>query len=148
MALMGFRSLAKALGLAISLASWPADASGRLPVPPSSQMFASHRACVSEIERQYADDQRRIAEKTVEADGSSRETSLETSGIERTGTNDVRYQATIWYHHGRVRTDLGKIETSHSFETRLQECKGAMLHMSGETGYTLSTFEPWKKSAP
>lgn len=139
---------ATALGLEIFLASWPAHASGRLPVPPSSQALASHRACVEALERQYAEDKKRIVEKIVDADGSSQETSLETSGIERKGTDNVRYQATVWYHHGRVRTDLGQIETSHSFETRLWECKGAALHISGETGYTLSTFEPWRKSAP
>ncbi len=148
MAGMRFRSLAKAFGLVIFLASQPADASGRLPVPPSSQTLASHRACVEELERQYAEEQRRVVKKTLDADGSDHETSLETAGIERTGTDTARYQATVWHHHGRVRTDLGQIETSHSFETRLRECKGATLHISGEMGYTLSTFEPWKKSAP
>lgn len=142
MALTSSGALATALGLEIFLASWPAHASGRLPVPPSSQALASHRACVEALERQYAEDKRRIVEKIVDADGSSQETSLETSGIEREGTDNVIYQATVWYHHGRVRTDLGQIEMSHSFETRLWECKGATLHISGETGYTLSTFEP------
>jgi hypothetical protein len=148
MALMGCRSLASAFGLVIFLVSRPANASGRLPVPPSSQTLASHQACVDELERQYAEDQQRVVKKTVEADGASRETSLETAGIERTGTDNARYQATVWHHYGRVRTDLGQIETSHSFETLLRECDGATLHISGETGYTLSTFEPWTKCAP
>jgi hypothetical protein len=148
MALTGSEALATALGLEIFLTSWPAHASGRLPVPPSSQTLASHRACVEALERQYAEDKRRIVEKTVAADGSSQETSLQTSGIERKGSDNVRYQATVWYRHGRVRTDLGQIETSHSFETHLWECKGATLHISGETGYTMSTFEPRKKAAP
>ncbi|BBU63832.1 hypothetical protein MSC49_37670 (plasmid) [Methylosinus sp. C49] len=148
MALIRSGALVISLGLEIFRASLPAHASGRLPVPPSSQALASHRACVEELERQYAEDKRSIVERTIAADGSSRETSLETSGIERTGTDSVHYQATIWHHHGRVRADLGQIETSHSFDTRLRECRGATLHISGETGYTLSTFEPWMKSAP
>lgn len=118
-----------------------------MPILPSSQAFESHDACFATLERQYVEDKRNVVKKTVETDGSTREASLETSAIERTGPEEARYQATVWYHHGRVRADVGQIETSHSFETRLWECKGATLHVSGEKGFTSSTFEPWKKSA-
>lgn len=119
-----------------------------MPILPSSQALESHGACIAALERQYAEDRRAVVRKAIEADGATREVALQTSGIRRTGPDYARYEATFWHHHGRVHAELERIETSHSFESRISECKGAMLHVSGETGYTLSTFEPWKKSAP
>lgn len=121
--------------------SIPAEAGGRMAMPPVRQALASPAACAAEIEARASADRRAVVARRVAADGATREVTLQTQGIERHGPESLRYEATLWYHHGRVRAELGQIETSHSFEKTVLECEGAMLTTSGEKGFTLSTFE-------
>lgn len=117
-------------------------ASGRLPIPASTQRFASSQACLAALEGFHEQDQRQIAPKKRAPNGDTREVDLDTKGIEHLGPDHARYEATIWYHSGRFRADFQQTETSHTFERRLRECDGKTLHISGENGFTMSTLDP------
>ena len=119
-----------------------AHASGQLPVPPSTEQFKSHEACLAALEDTYAQDKKQIRPKKREANGDTREVTLDTKGIESLGPNHARYEATLWYHNGRLDSELQKTETSHTYERLLSECTDKTLQTSGENGYTLSTFDP------
>ena len=117
-------------------------ASGHLPVPPSTEQFKSHQACLAALQGTYAEDKKQIRAKTREANGDIREVALDTKGIESLGPRHARYEATLWYHNGRFDSELQKTETSHTYERLLSECTDKTLQTSGENGYTLSTFDP------
>lgn len=119
-----------------------ANASGRLPIPPTTQHFRSHQACIAALQEAYEADKKQILPLKRQANGDTREISLDTKGIERLGTKRARYEATIWFHNGRFDSKFQKTETSHTFEQRLRECRGKTLRVSGENGFTLSTLDP------
>jgi len=128
--------------LAILCAPMVGHASGHLPIPPTTQQFKSHEDCAAALQRLQDADQKQVAPKTTKADGATREVDLDTKGIERLGPKDVRYEATLWFHHGHLIAEPKGTETSHSFQRRLNECQDDTLHTSGEDGFTLSTFDP------
>lgn len=119
-----------------------AHASGQLPLPPSTETFKSHQACLAAMEGAYADDRKQVVPRIVEANGDTREVSLDTKGIERLGRKTARYEATIWYANGRYRPDLRQTETSHSYRHQIRQCDGKAMKTTGDQGYTLSTFDP------
>lgn len=121
-----------------------AHASGQMPILAVPEHFASHQACVAALEAAYAEDARQVAPLTVAADGKRREVTMDSKGVERLGPQLARYDVTIWYHNGGLRTDLPEpqIETSHSYEHPIRQCEGKTMKTSGNRGYTLSTFEP------
>lgn len=127
----------------------PGSASGQMRIFTAPVSFKSHQACVAALEEAYAEDRRQAAPLNVEASGDRREVSLITKGVQRTGPRLAIYDATIWYHNGRLRIDLPQqqIETSHSYEHRVRRCDGNILKTSGEQGHTLSTFDPADKPA-
>lgn len=125
-----------------AILSIPAYASSRLPIPPTTQQFSSFQACVAALEGFSKEDRARVVAKTRDTNGDTREIDLDTKGIEHLAAAHARYEATIWAHYGRFDAKLGGTETSHSFEQRLRECKGSTLSISGENGFTLSTFTP------
>lgn len=130
---------AAALGL-----SALAHASGQMSILSVPVRFASHQACVAALEAAYAEDARQVTPLTVAADGKRREVTVDSKGVERLDPQLARYEVTIWYHNGGLRTDLPQpqIETSHSYEHPIRQCEGKTLKTSGNRGYTLSTFEP------
>ena len=121
-----------------------AHASGQMPILALPIHFASHQACVAALEAAYAEDAKQVTPLTVAADGTRREVTVDSTGVERLGPQLARYDATIWYHNGGLRTDLPhpQIETSHSYEHPIRQCEGKTMKTSGNRGYTLSTFEP------
>lgn len=121
-----------------------AHASGQMPIMASQVAFKSHRACVKALDNAYAQDRGLVAPRKVEPDGRRSEVSLSTQGVERLGANHVRYDATLWFHYGSLRTDLPEqqIETSHTYEHRIRQCVGKTMKVTGEQGYTMSTFDP------
>jgi len=127
--------------MASSMATFT-HASGQLPVPPSTEQFKSHEACFAALEDTYTEDMKQIRPKKREPNGDVREVTLDTKGIERLGPKHARYEATLWYHNGRLNSELQKTETSHTYERLLSECTDKTLQTSGENGYTLSTFDP------
>jgi hypothetical protein len=62
-------------------------------------------------------------------------------GAQRRSPDRLHYEATLWFHHGKMQAELGRMEISHSFETVIRECEGAVLMIQGEKGFTLSTFD-------
>jgi len=126
-----------------------AHAGGQLPILPVTENFKSHQACVAALEAAYAEDRKQVAPLTVDANGSRRQIELITKGMERIGFRRARYDATIWYHNGGLRADLPEqqIETSHSYEHRIRQCDGRTMKISGEQGYTLSTFDSVEAAA-
>ncbi len=120
-------------------------AGGRLAMPPISETMASHAACVAELARLAEDDRKVAVAKTTAPDGTTREVTFASDGPTRTSPDRVRYEATVWYHHGRPRVDLGQMEISHGFETVSRLCEGAVLTTRSERGFTLATFEPVEK---
>jgi len=123
-------------------AATTATASGRMAMPPITTVLASPAVCAAEIERLAAEDRRAIAAKTTAPDGATREVVLQTDGVRRSAPDRVHYEATLWFHHGRMRADLGQMEISHSFETTIRDCVGGTLTIRSERGYLLATFEP------
>lgn len=119
-----------------------AMASGRMATPSITTALASPAACAAEIERLAAEDRRAVVAKTTAPDGTTREVALQTDGVRRSPPDRLHYEATLWFHHGWMRTDLGQVEISHSFETTIRDCVGKNLTIRGETGFTLATFEP------
>ncbi|MDZ3832410.1 MAG: hypothetical protein U0S50_11390 [Sphingopyxis sp.] len=142
MRITGNRAAMGAAGIAMAGLSSFALASGSVPVMQPPQDFETHQACVAALEDLAADDRRQVAPLSIDADGNRREVTLSTKGIERTGETTARYDATLWYQHGRPRPDLQRIETSHSYAHRLRECSGATMTTTGRDGYTLGTFDP------
>ncbi len=122
----------------------PAEAisSGVFPLLPSSETFGSHVACVDALKAAYAADLGQVAAKAVSPAGDTREVSLDSKGVERLGDGKARYEATLWYHNGGFRLDLKQTETSHSYTHSIRICEGVTMTVSGDQGYTLSTFEP------
>lgn len=136
--------------IAVSIlgAATTATASGRMAMPPITMVLASPAACVAEIERLAAEDRRAAAAKTTAPDGATREVVLQTEGMRKSPPDRVHYEATLWFHHGRMRADLGQMEVSHSFETTIRDCVGSTLTIRGERGYGLATFEPPARRRP
>ncbi len=136
---------AAALGL-----SALAHASGQMSILAVPVSFTSHRACVAALKAAYAEDARLVEPLTVAADGKRREVTVDSKGVERLGPQLARYEVTIWYHNGGLRTDLPQpqIETSHSYEHPIHQCEGKTMKTSGDRGFTLSTFEPVTVSEP
>lgn len=130
-----------AVTLLALLTAVPVMASGRIALPPVSQTFPSHAACVAEMERLAAGDARQASPRVTTA-GTLREVTLETRGMARRGPETLRYEATIWYHNGVFLRESARFEISHSFERVVRECAGSTLGITGEKGFTLSTFEP------
>lgn len=134
------------LGIAVlGLAAAPGQAvlaSGVMPILALPQSYESHAACVAALKEVYAEDLKQVLARTTDADGRTVERTLSTKGIERIDDNRTRYDALLWFHNGGLRIDLQQTETSHSFEHRIRTCDGAVMTMSGEVGYTLSTFDP------
>lgn len=128
---------------AAALCLWTiAHASGQLPMPPVTEAFGSHDACVAALDTFHKEDQKQVKPKSLRADGKMSEVELITGGVRSIGRDTARYDATIWYHHGSIRDDLEQTEISHSYMHRLRECEGGIMRVTGEDGYTLSTFEP------
>lgn len=123
-------------------AATTATAGGRMAMPPLTTVFPSPAACAAEIERLAAEDRRAVAAKTTAPDGATREVALQTEGVQKSPPDRLHYEATLWFHHGRMRADLGRVEISHSFETTIRDCEGSTLTIRGERGFTLATFEP------
>jgi len=119
-----------------------AHASGYIPLPPSTETFKSHSACLAALDDAYAEDRKQVVPRSVEANGDTREVGLDTKGVERAGRITARYEATVWYHNGGYRPDLQQTETSHSYEHRIRQCDGKTMKTTGDQGYTLSTFDP------
>lgn len=143
----GMRRLRMAVGWAATLCVPAlAHASGQLSLDfePAFVTVKSHQACVAALEAAYAEDRKLVVSRTVEANGNTREVSLVTKGVERLGPKTARYDATIWYHNGALRTDLPEpqIETSHSYKHQIRRCDGRTMQTTGDQGYTLSTFDP------
>lgn len=123
------------------LTAAPVMASGRISLPPVTQTFSSHAACVAEMERLAAGDARQVSPRVM-TDETLREVTLETGGMARLGPETLRYEATIWYHNGVFIRESARFEISHTFERVVRECAGSTLGITGEKGFTLSTFEP------
>lgn len=127
-------------------AAGPALASGTLPMVPVTQDYGSFTACRAALAAQAAADRAAATPRQTAADGTTREVTLDTTGIGAgpadMGPETARYDAVLWYHHGRPDPALGQTEVSHSYEHRLMVCAGPVMTTTGETGYTLSTFEP------
>jgi hypothetical protein len=119
-----------------------AHASGRLPIPPASEEFTSHAACIAALEAHYREDQKQATQKSAGVGGKMPEVELTTDGVTRLAEDNARYGATIWHHHLRIRDDLQQTETGHNYEYRLRECEGKIMRITGEDDYTSSTFEP------
>lgn len=123
----------------------PALAGGRLQTPLTAKTFASPAACAAELESLIAQDSKAIFPKQVMPDGTTREVNLKTEGMQKLAGDRLRYEAMLWFHHGKPRPDLNQIEISHSFEKVIRECEGTVLMIHGEKGFTLATFEPLGK---
>lgn len=117
-------------------------AGGRLQMPTIAKVLASHAACAAEMESLAAEDGKAVEAKTTASDGTTREVTLQTEGMQRLAPDRLRYEATLWFHHGKMRADLGQMEISHSFEKTTRECEGRTLMIQDEGGFTLSTFDP------
>lgn len=130
-----------AAALLALLAAAPVMASGRISLPPVTQTFPSHAACVAEMERLAQGDARQASPR-VTTDGTLREVTLETRGMARLAPETLRYEATIWFHNGVLLRESARFEISHTFERVVRECAGSTLRITGEKGFTLSTFEP------
>ena len=130
------------IAMSIFGAATTATASGRMAMPPITTVLASPAACAAEIERLAAEDRRAVVAKTTAPDGATREVVLQTDGVRKSPPDRLHYEATLWFHHGRMRADLGQVEISHSFETTIRDCVGSTLTIRGERGYGLATFEP------
>lgn len=134
-----------AIGSAIALClPTLASASGQIQIFPMTQTYRSHQACLAALETAYAQDRKQVAPLTIDAEGRRQQVELFTKGVEKINARRARYDATLWFHSGWRRTDLPAtpIETSHSYAHRIRECTGRVMKMSGEDGYTLSTFDP------
>ncbi|TPM37207.1 hypothetical protein [Mesorhizobium sp. B2-3-4] len=119
-----------------------AHASGHVPVPSSSQEFTSHEACRAMLQEAYDADRKQIAPMKRASNGDTHEVALETKGVESIGPQRARYEATVWFDNGRFDNKLQATETSHTFERHLRECWGKTLRVSGENGFTMSTWDP------
>lgn len=117
-----------------------AQASGQLPAVPSTRNFASYAECLAALEATHELDLKRIEPRVVAEDGGVRELTLDSVGVEPQGPQAARYEATLWYHHGKRRTDGQDIEFSHTYEHVVRECQGQVMQVSEAGGYTLSTF--------
>lgn len=135
-------SRAASIGVALMSMSGFAQASGQLPVVLSTQNFASYGECRAALEAAHGLDRKRVAPRVVAEDGSISEVGLDSVGIEPLGSQAARYEATLWYHHGKPRPDGQDIEVSHTYEHVVRECRGEVMQISERGGYTLSTFEP------
>lgn len=135
-------SRAASIGVALMSMSGFAQASGQLPAVLSTQNFASYGECRAALEAAHGLDRKRVAPRVVAEDGSISEVGLDSVGIEPLGSQAARYEATLWYHHGKPRPDGQDIEVSHTYEHVVRECRGEVMQISERGGYTLSTFEP------
>ncbi|NTG51689.1 hypothetical protein G6M04_30285 [Agrobacterium rhizogenes] len=124
---------------AVVLLPTMAHASGRLPIPPVFEEFKSHSACIAALEAYFKEDQKQVRPKSA---GNLPGVELITEGVNRIGRDQARYGARMWRHHVRIHEDLRQTETSHSYEYRLRVCEGKTMQITGEDGYTSSTFEP------
>lgn len=140
------RSTSGIAALLAGLATAPGFAGGRIALPPVSQSFPSHVACAAELERQAEQDARAASPRVTSAQ-MLREVQVLTRGVETAGPDKRRYEVTILYQHGALRTDLSQYEISHSFDKVIRECDGATLTTTSEKGFTLSTFEPVPEGA-
>jgi len=139
-----FQSLALgAAALAALATGGSALASGIMEMPPISETLKSHRVCLARLEAAQTADRRQVAPPVELPDGQIREVTVEdkSGGIKSLGRQHARYEARVWYHNGRARADLGKIETSHSWNGQLLECRGKVLTTTNSNGFTLSTFD-------
>ncbi len=117
-------------------------ASGHLPIIPTTQTFKTHSACVVALQGFLAEDRKRAHAERTDAKGDTQEVQLITKGLKLIDRTEAQYDGTMWFHYGRFRAELEQVEVSHSFEHRLRECDGNILRVSGDMGFTLSTFEP------
>lgn len=138
----------RAATIGAALLSMPgfAQASGQLPVVLSTQNFASYGECRAALEAAHGLDRKRVAPRVVAEDGSISEVGLDSVGLEPLGSEAARYEATLWYHHGKPRPDGQDMEVSHTYEHVVRECRGRVMQISEGGGYTLSTFEPPPRS--
>lgn len=145
------RTIVAVIGSTMALSSpTMAVASGRAPILPVTERFKSQQACLHALEATYAQDRLQVAPLTIDANGATRRVELITKGVERGNPRRARYDATLWRHNGWPRPDLpaSPVETRHSYEHRIRECAGKVMKTWGETGYTLSTFDPEAGQTP
>ena len=127
-----------------ALVATQATASGMMSLPEQKETLSSYRSCVVRLKQAMKEDKAAPAPRKLREDGSTREVTLDmrSKGVEKLGKQHARYEARIWYHHGRATAEGSQIEVNHSWEHRALECKGNVLTTNASTGFTSSTFEP------
>ncbi|WP_147291730.1 hypothetical protein [Sphingorhabdus pulchriflava] len=127
-----------------ALVATPATASGTMSLPEQKETLSSYRSCVVRLKQAMKEDKAAPTPRKLRDDGSTREVTLDmrSKGVEKLGKQHARYEARIWYHHGRATAEGSQIEVSHSWEHRALECKGNVLTINASNGFTSSTFEP------
>ncbi len=127
-----------------ALVATPATASGTMALPEQKETLSSYRSCVVRLKQAMKEDKAAPTPRKLRDDGSTREVTLDmrSKGVEKQGKQHARYEARIWYHHGRATAEGSQIEVSHSWEHRALECKGNVLTINASNGFTSSTFEP------
>ena len=134
-----------------SLITGPALASGYIPGFETRETLGSYAKCVARLEAAAGQAAAAVEQKTVRADGSTREVTLEaiTQGVERANAQQARYRAKLWYAHGAPRADIGRMEYSASWQETNLTCDGKVLITHNSQGYTSSAFGPLETpSAP
>jgi hypothetical protein len=127
-----------------ALVATQATASGMMSLPEQKETLSSYRSCVVRLKQAMKEDKAAPAPRKLREDGSTREVTLDmrSKGVEKLGKQHARYEARIWYHHGRATAEGSQIEVNHSWEHRALECKGNVLTTNASNGFTSSTFEP------
>jgi hypothetical protein len=127
-----------------ALVATPATASGTMSLPEQKETLSSYRSCVVRLKQAMKEDKAAPAPRKLREDGSTREVTLDmrSKGVEKLGKQHARYEARVWYHHGRATAEGSQVEVNHSWEHRALECMGNVLTTNASNGFTSSTFEP------
>jgi hypothetical protein len=138
-----FSHLVPRLVFGMGLMAGPAAASGFVAVPDSTRTFESQEAC-----RQSLAQQLRVHRNIVTPGRALpprigdmhflRE--LKTGGVADQADGSARYDYEMWTHASMLDAAAGKYRITHSFERRTQVCRGGVLTVGGENGFTQPTF--------
>jgi hypothetical protein len=140
---ISMRRCAIVAGLALLLAT-PAHASGYSANPEYREKLKNHSLCLARLKEREASDSAAVSPELTAADGSTKKIVLEkkSKGVEASGRQKARYEARLWYVHGRPRPEIEKMEYRSSWEESRLECSGRTLITNSARGFAQSSFEP------
>jgi hypothetical protein len=137
------REMRLVVAACLGLASGAALASGNVPVPESTETFASQAECRTRLVHHRRAHEKIVTPGRILPDKIGNAVlfrELKTSGLVEEADGVVRYDYELWTHASAWDEAANKYRISHSYERRNQVCREGRLTASGANGYTQPTF--------